>query len=150
MAKREDIYRQQLKELGLYEEAFEPEIATLAKLERRRTRAEKAWSATVPKGEKPSFLDPLYQVCVQLEREILTHRETLGLTPKALRKLRGPTAAGPDEPELITRRLDLIAERVSQYAAGAGDGLESAEAEQYAEDLRRAWTELDNEVEPDD
>lgn len=150
MAKREDIYRQQLKELGLYEEAFEPEIATLAKLERRRTRAEKAWSATVPKGEKPSFLDPLYQVLVQLEREILSHRETLGLTPKALRKLRGPTAAGPSEPELITRRLDLIAERVNSYGIPEAGSLDADTAAEYAEALGRDWAAVPVEVLPND
>ena len=115
MATREDVYRQQLKDLGLYEPAFEPEIATLAKLERRKTRAEKAWAATAPPGGKPSFLDPHYPVIVQLEDKILTHREALGLTPKALRKLRGAAPEGPDQSELITERLDLIALRVNEY-----------------------------------
>ena len=143
MAKREDIYRAQLQELGIYEKAFEPEIATLAKLERRKTRAEKAWSATVPKGEKPSFLDPHYQILVQLEREILVHRETLGLTPKALRKLRGmPTAAGADEPALITRRLDLIAQRVSCYELPEPGSLDPDVAQAYAEESQSDWRTL--------
>lgn len=143
MPKREDIYRAQLKELGIYEEAFEPEITTLAKLERRKTRAEKAWSATVPKGEKPSFLDPHYQVIVQLEREILVHRETLGLTPKALRKLRGVTAAGgPSEPESITQRLDLIARRVSCYELPKPHSLDEAVAQAYAEESASDWRNL--------
>lgn len=89
MATREQIYRQQLQALGIYDPAFDPEISTLAKLERRKTRAEKAWSATAPPGGKPSFLDPHYQVIVQLEDKILAHREALGLTPKALRRLKG-------------------------------------------------------------
>lgn len=89
MATREQTYRQQLQALGIYDPAFDPEISTLAKLERRKTRAEKAWSATAPPGGKPSFLDPHYQVIVQLEDKILAHRETLGLTPKALRRLKG-------------------------------------------------------------
>ena len=86
---REEKYKSQLQTLGIYDPAFDPEIATLAKLERRKTRAEKAWSATVPKGSKPSFLDPHYAVIVQLEDKILAHREALGLTPKALRRLKG-------------------------------------------------------------
>ena len=86
---REQIYRQQLQSLEIYDPAFDPEIKTLAQLERRLTRAQKAWSASAPEGGKPSFLDPHYQVVIQLEREILTHREALGLTPKALRKLKG-------------------------------------------------------------
>ena len=82
-------YKEQLQELQIYDPAFEPEIKTLAQLERRLTRAQKAWSASAPEGGKPSFLDPHYQVVMQLEREILTHREALGLTPKALRRLKG-------------------------------------------------------------
>lgn len=141
MPKREDIYRKQLQELGIYEEAFEPEITTLAKLERRKTRAEKAWSATVPKGQKPSFLDPHYQVIVKLEREILVHRETLGLTPKALRKLRGVTD-GPAEQDLIVDRLDRIAARVEQYEAPEAHSLEPGEAQALAEDRAAAWDAL--------
>ena len=86
---REQIYREQLQALGIYDPAFDPEIKTLAILERRKTRAEKAWSQTAPPGGKPSFLDPHYQIIVQLEDKILAHREALGLTPKALRRLRG-------------------------------------------------------------
>lgn len=86
---RENVYKKQLQELGIYDPAFDPEIKTLATLERRKTRAEKAWSATKPAGGKPSFLDPHYQIICQLESQILTHRESLGLTPKSLRKLKG-------------------------------------------------------------
>lgn len=140
---REDIYKAQLQELGIYKEAFDPEIKTLAVLERRKTRAEKAWSATVPKGQKPSFLDPHYQVIVQLEDKILTHREALGLTPKALRKLRGePAIGGPSEPELITNRLDAIAQRVGAYEIPAAHSLEPEAAQAYAEAQRTAWDSL--------
>lgn len=139
MATREDIYKAQLQELGIYKPAFDPEIKTLAMLERRKTRAEKAWSATVPRGQKPSFLDPHYQVIVQLEDKILTHREALGLTPKALRKLRGEPAAGPSEPELITNRLDAIAQRVGAYEIPAAHSLEPEAAQAHAEAQRAAW-----------
>jgi hypothetical protein len=86
---REQVYKEELQELGIYDPAFEPEIKTLAQLERRLTRAQKAWSATAGADGKPSFLDPHYQIIVQLEDKILIHREALGLTPKALRKLKG-------------------------------------------------------------
>ena len=142
MAPREDIYKAQLQELGIYKPAFDPEIKTLAMLERRKTRAEKAWSATVPKGQKPSFLDPHYQVIVQLEDKILTHRETLGLTPKALRKLRGEPAAWPSEPELITNRLDAIAQRVGAYEIPVSHSLEPEAAQAHAEAQRAAWEGL--------
>ena len=155
---REQVYEQQLRELGIYEEAFRPEIATLAQLERELSRAKKAWSATVPKGEKPSLLDPLYAVIVGIRREILAHREALGLTPKALRKLRGAPPAGPTEQDLITERLSLIAERVSSYdaapalPAGRWDNwipqVEDAQAD--AASLVREWRELGAELGVDD
>ena len=86
---REQIYREQLQALGIYDPAFDPEIKALATLERLKTRAQKAWSRTAPPGGKPSFLDPHYPIIIQLEDKILAHREALGLTPKALRRLRG-------------------------------------------------------------
>ena len=86
---KEDVYKSQLQQLGIYNPAFDPEIKTLAQLERRLTRVQKAWSATAKDGEAPSFLNPHYAVIVQLEDKILAHREALGLTPKALRKLKG-------------------------------------------------------------
>ena len=116
---KEQIYREQMQALGIYEEIFEPEIKTLARVEREYTRAEKAWSDTAAPGGKPSFLDPHYAIIQRLRAEILQRREALGLTPKALRKLAG--AAGSDAPQaqdLIASKLDRIAEAMAQYDAG--------------------------------
>ena len=113
---KEQIYKSQMTELGIYEPVFDPEIRTLARIERELTRAMKAWSDTAPPGGKPSFLDDHYAVIQKLRAEALQHREALGLTPKALRKLIG--VAGTDAPlqkDLITEKLDLIAERVADY-----------------------------------
>lgn len=131
MATREQTYRAQMKALGIYDEIFEPEITTLCQLEREHQRAKKAWSATaLPAGSRPSFLDPHYAVIQRLRQEILTHREALGLTPKALRKLRGQPAEGPSQQDQITAKLDLIAQRVSEYDA--------AEDPAFVDKLRRA------------
>lgn len=111
---RELTYIEQLKALGIYEEAFDPEIKTLATLEREWTAAKKEWAATAPEGGKPSFADPLYSVIAGLRREILAHREALGLTPKALRKLRGVPEA-PAQGDLISEKLTQIAERCASY-----------------------------------
>jgi len=138
---REQVYTQQLKALGVYEEAFVPLIKDLAKAERRRTRAEKAWAATAPPGGKPSFLDPHYQIVSQLDREILGYREVMGLTPKSLRRLRGVTD-GPAEQDLIVDRLDRIAARVEQYEAPEAHSLEPGEAQALAEDRAAAWNAL--------
>ena len=116
MATKEQVYTEQLKALGIYEPVFAPEISTLAQLERELTRAKKAWSATAPLGGKPSVLDPHYQVISSLRREILAHRETLGLTPKALRRLRGQAGGEGAAQDLIGEKLTAIAERVGAYS----------------------------------
>ena len=116
---KEQIYTQQMKELGIYEPIFDPEIKTLARIERELTRAEKAWSATAPPGGKPSFLDDHFPIIQKLREEILKHREALGLTPKALHRLVG--VAGTDAPQqadLISAKLDQIAARVAGYETG--------------------------------
>lgn len=113
---REDFYEEQLKRLGVWEEAFRSLVKDLAKAERRRTRAEKEWSATAPPNGKPSFLDPHYQVVEKLDSVILNYKEALGLTPKSLRRLRGAVDA-PGKKDLITERLDYIAQRVEAYNA---------------------------------
>ena len=136
---REDVYIAQLQELGVWNEAFRPMVKDLAKAERRRTRAEKEWAATVPKGGKPSFTHPLYQACVQLDRTVMEYREALGLTPKALKKLRGQGPAGPSEQELITASLDRIAARVGSYASAPA--LPTPEAA-YAAAVAQEWADL--------
>lgn len=139
MATREQKYREQMKALGIYDEIFEPELTTLCQLEREHQNAKKAWSATAgPKGSKrkPSVLDPHYAVIQRQRQEILQHREALGLTPKALRKLRGQPAEGPSQQEQITAKLDLIAQRVSEYDAAADPAFDDKLA-----DLRAAVAE---------
>lgn len=112
---REQIYTEQLKALGVYQPAFDPEIKTLAEMERDLQRLKKAWRATAEEGEKPSPLDPHFQLINSMRREILAHRDALGLTPKALRRLSGADAAGPDEKTMIVSRLDAIADKVASY-----------------------------------
>ena len=146
---KEQIYKEQMQALGIYDPAFDPEIKTLAQLERRLTRAQKAWAQTAPPDGKPSFLDDHYPVIVQLEDKILAHREALGLTPKSLRRLVG--AAGNDAPQqqdLITAKLDQIAARVAGYDLQEdpfGDLPEAQEAAAFSEhideDLRKAIAE---------
>lgn len=112
---REKTYAEQLQALGIYDPAFDPEIKALATLEREWTAAKKAWAATAPPGGKPSFLDPHYAVIQNLRREILTHREALGLTPKSLRKLRGAPEPPATAQDLIGEKLSAIAARVGAY-----------------------------------
>ena len=121
---KEQVYTAQLKKLGYYQEAFEPLIRELAQAERQRTRAQKAWSATAPPGGKPSFLNPHFAIIKQLDNQILAYREALGLTPKALRRVRGadaPEVASGDSPDGIAKRLDAILARAEEYDAPVFD-----------------------------
>lgn len=141
---REETYRRQMKELGIYNEIFEPEIKTLAQVEREKTMAKKAWSKTAPPGGKPSVLDDHYAVIQKLRAEELQHRQALGLTPQALRKLTGVNAGAdaPVQQDLITAKLDAIAEKVAGYdlpADGGQDnvwtGIEAAAAAEAIGDM---------------
>lgn len=152
---KEETYRKQMRELGIYEEIFEPEIRTLCRVERELTRAEKAWSKTAPPGGKPSFLDDHYPVIVNLRKELLQHREALGLTPKALKRITG--AGGTDAPlqkDLIAEKLDRIAQRVAGYDELPGDpfaGIPGAEeAGAIGDELDRlAWGEDAGQMDED-
>ena len=113
---REQKYKEQLEELGLYNPIFDPEIKNLCRLEKELQRAQKEWSATAnPPGSRPSFLDPHYAIIQRLNDVILRHREALGMTPMAMRKLKGVQAEGPDTRELIAEKLDRIADSVAGY-----------------------------------
>lgn len=98
MATKEQTYADQLKALGVYSPAFDSEIHQLCILERELSRTRKEWKATVPRGETPSFTHELYDVIMKQQKEVLAHRDALGLTPKALRKLKGSLDLG-GEPE---------------------------------------------------
>ena len=89
MPAKEQIYAGQLKELGIYDPAFDGEIHQLCILERELSRARKQWKASAKRGEAPSLDHPLYGVITQIQRDILSHRDALGLTPKALKRLVG-------------------------------------------------------------
>ena len=89
MPTKEKKYAEQLKALGVYTPAFDGEIHELCILERELSRARKQWAATSPNGAAPSLSHPLYAVITQLRRDILAHRDALGLTPKALKRLVG-------------------------------------------------------------
>lgn len=93
---KEEIYKQQLQDLGVYDPAFDPAIHVLCIQERELSRAMKAWKATATKDQAPLITDPLYQEISKLRRDILARQDALGLTPKGLQRLRknaAPTSA---------------------------------------------------------
>ena len=85
---KEEIYKQQLQDLGVYDPAFDPAIHVLCIQERELSRAMKAWKATAAKDQAPLITDPLYQEISKLRRDILARQDALGLTPKGLQRLR--------------------------------------------------------------
>lgn len=112
---REQTYTAQLKDLGIWEDAFAPMVKELAQIDRRRTRLQKAWAASAPPGGKPSFLDPHYALIVQAERDALAFREAMGLTPKSLRRLRGAVPEAPAKDGGISAKLDALLAQAESY-----------------------------------
>lgn len=101
MSKEADI-RDQLTALGVYDPAFDAEIHTLCVMERELSRAMKAWKASAPdKNSAPSVESPLYEIICKMRRDILQHRDSLGLTPKALQRLRRSAQQTPND-EAVT------------------------------------------------
>lgn len=111
---REQKYIEQLQEMGIYQPAFEPEIRMLAMMERELQRMVKAWKAAgspitdeTVQGSPTS--NKMLDAINAMRRDILSHRDALGLTPKGLHRLR-PKAGmeKPEEPETPTTVLELI------------------------------------------
>ena len=86
---KEAKYRRSLEALGIYHEAMDPVIHDLCVLERECSRTRSAWKRTAPAGQSPSPLDPHYALIRQQQRDILALRNALGLTPMALKRIRG-------------------------------------------------------------
>ncbi len=108
---REQKYAEQLRRIGVYHDAFEPEIHTLAMLEREHQRTIKTWK------EMGSPIDsPVYLAIERQRRDILAHRDALGLTPKALKRLRPALAADEPKSEAKQNVLELLRSRYAQDA----------------------------------
>lgn len=93
MATKEAQYTALMQAMGIYHPAFDAEIHQLCILERELSRTMKAWSATRGDQKSPSMDHPLYAVITQQRRDILAHRDALGLTPKGFRRLQRASSA---------------------------------------------------------
>lgn len=122
---REQMYTAQLKQLGIWEEAFAPVVKELAQAERQRQRAQNEWSAEAkakaeaegkdPKKAKPDFGSPLWPIIDGLDKKILSYREAMGLTPKSLRRLRGAVPEAPAKDGGISAKLDALLAQAENY-----------------------------------
>ena len=93
---KEQTYKQQLIDLGVYNPAFDAAIHMLCIQERELSRAMKAWKTTAGENEAPLITDPLYAEISKLRRDILARQDALGLTPKGLQRLRKAAAPTGD------------------------------------------------------
>ena len=111
---REEKYIQALKALGIYQPAFDSTIHDLALLEREQARTRKAWKATAEPGSAPSSLDKHYAMILEQGKRIDALRDALGLTPKALRRIKysliQERPAAPAAPAKLTV-LELVRAR---------------------------------------
>jgi len=104
-----------MQELGVYRSAFDDEIKTLAQLEREYRRLNKAWRADKDDLGRVCYTSKLYESRQKLRREILEHRDSLGLTPKGFKRLRPESteATGGEHPYAAV--LAAIEEKCAQY-----------------------------------
>ena len=119
---REQKYTQQMQRLGIWDEIFEPEIHALCIMERDLQRLTTRWKAdgyqTVEKrGNGPAATDRTFDAIMTLRRQILAMKDALGLTPKALARLKGrPTAEAEEPTDGQSARLTILDEVRSKYA----------------------------------
>jgi len=110
--KAEDKYRAEMERLGIWDDAFLPTVHDMCMLEREIRRCRAAWKETAEDGKNPSPLDEHYTLLRQLSKELQGYRETLGLTPKGLRRLRaGAIAQEPEQKDVRLTVLDEIRKR---------------------------------------
>ena len=118
---REQKYIEQMQRLGIYDEIFEPEVHTLCIMERDLQRLTKRWKEegyrTVEKnGRGPATTDKNFDAIMTLRRQILSMKDALGLTPRALVRLKGRPVPPEDETDDKTPELTILDEVRSKYA----------------------------------
>lgn len=109
-SKRELEIIQQMQLMGVWQEAFRPSVHQLVVMERELSRTMKDWRAAEPDKNKPSPVQhPLYAIVQSQRKDILALRDSLGLTPKGLRKLRGANVPeSGTSPEGFGEKLDRL------------------------------------------
>ena len=118
---REQKYIGQMQRLGIYDEIFEPEVHALCIMERDLQRLTKRWKEngcqTVEKnGRGPAATDRTFDAIMTLRRQILAIKDALGLTPKALVRLKGRPVPAEEEQDDRTPELTILDEVRSKYA----------------------------------
>ena len=105
---REKKYEEQLRGLGIWQEAFAPAVRELADMERELQRLRKRWKE---RGSPINKDDKLYPAIQEMRRDILAHRDALGLTPKSLRRFRAAVGETPEDRDAKPTVLALIQDK---------------------------------------
>ncbi len=123
MSKREDAIRENMKLAGTYNQAFEPIIKTLARIQTELAKAERDWRAnggefvteyTNKSGATNAVKDPYYSVVEGLRGQIVDISAQLGLTPTGQRRVLGNAKAAPTGPTALERALAEARERAGK------------------------------------
>lgn len=122
---REQLIAEKMREAGTYDPIYDEEIHVLAGMERDLKRALSQWKKPVYKGgDGGDFNAPLWPVVQALRKDVLAHYDSLGLTPKGMKRLR----AGGGETDgdartaspVLSATLDAL--RAQAQANARGDG----------------------------
>lgn len=118
---REQKYAAQMQRLGIYDEVFDPEIHSLCIMERDLQRLTKRWKAdgcqTVEKnGRGPAATDRTFDAIMTLRRQVLSTKDALGLTPKALARLKGRPVAEDTTQEEELPKVTVLGFVQDKYA----------------------------------
>lgn len=123
MSKREDAIRDNMRLAGTYNQAFEPIIKTLARVQTELARAEKDWRGngghfvaeyTNKSGATNVVKDPYYAVVESLRAQVVDISAQLGLTPTGQRRVLGNAKAPPSCPSALERALAQARERAGK------------------------------------
>lgn len=123
---REQLIADKMREAGTYDPIYDEEIHMLAGMERDLKRAMSQWKKPKYKGGDGGDFDAaLWPVVQQLRKDVLAHYDSLGLTPKGMKRLRagaaddsegGARAASP----VMSEMLDALRLQAQKNAQGDG------------------------------
>ncbi len=123
---REQMIKTKMQEAGTYDHIYDEEIHVLAGMERDLKRALSRWKSPAERGgDAGDFGAALWPVVQQLRKDVLAHYDSLGLTPKGMRRLK--SAVAPDGAaqqggsSQTSELLDRLADLAAVNAGGAGN-----------------------------
>lgn len=122
---REQLIADKMRAAGTYDPIYDEEIHVLAGMERDLKRALSQWKKKKKDGgDGGDFGAALWPVVQQLRKDVLAHYDSLGLTPKGMKRLRANAegsdgVAGAASP-VVAEMLDKL--RAQAEANANGDG----------------------------